>query len=130
MRTKLVTLVLALVLALAAPASAATWRGYGSVQADDTPSWTTLSGTANDVRDIQLGFYTFEGGFPLEVSWYHQCMTPTGKRLRSGEREVTTTAGAWTWLTVHDSDRLRDCEFYVFTRSEYGPHQVKVRVRS
>lgn len=132
MKRRLGMLAVLLVLGSAVPASAASWRNYGTVHSDGSPSWSIISGTARSVRDIQLGFYTPEDGLTLEVSWYRECNrldgspNPGAYVHRSGQ-PITTTAGAWTWIYIRDSDALRHCDFYAFTSSP-GPHRVKVRV--
>lgn len=54
MRRASLTIALLLVLALAVPASAATWRTYGTVRAGGGGE-TSASTAAADVDDIQLG---------------------------------------------------------------------------
>ena len=122
---------LLLVVALAVPASAATWRGYGSTRAN--AGWSTFVSTgAPNVEDIQLGIYTYGKGRTVEWNgdWY--CLKGSSTRSRSKSGTVTTRARTWKWINLRSSStRMDECAFSGGAQptSFTGSHKIRLRVR-
>jgi hypothetical protein len=121
---------LLLVVALAAPASAATWRNYGSVRADS--GWYTMaSGSANNTSQIQVGIYTYGRARTVEYDWDWFC--EKGGNFKSNSKyglKTTTQARTWKWVTIRNATYGGwDCDFTASAHPPAGAHRLKVRVR-
>ena len=131
MRRASLTIALLLVLALAVPASAATWRTYGTVRAGGGGE-TSASTAAADVEDIQLGIYTYGTARTMRWAGYWDCWSGANISSREKAGTVTTRSRAWTWINVRASRTRTDvCEFRgrAYPADYTGRHKIKLRVR-
>jgi hypothetical protein len=136
-RRLLFVLVSVLVLGLAVPASAASWRTYGTVRTDAVAGtnanyeFTALaSGVAKDAKDIQLGVYTF--GSSRTVRWEAEfyCEKGTSSVSREKAGRVTTSPNTWKWVNIRaNATRMTFCDVWVYATPSSGAAKVSFRVR-
>lgn len=134
--------VLLLVLALAIPASAATWRNLGTATAVgnsrtfDSAS-PGLDVMARNARTVQVGVWQNSGrtrnfDFDYYVTAYN---APTGSTSKSGSPSYSVRSGSWKWVTIWskanawDSVSVNASAYRAGLGSHYQGLKVKVRVR-
>lgn len=128
-RISLMALLLAM-LALAVPASAASWRTYATARADGGrgPSVAT---TARNVEDIQLGIYTYDAGRNVGYEAYWSC--PADRPPREQYGGVKTKPNRWTWVNLRASNTpTKVCSLSagaVLDGASDGRYKISLRVR-
>jgi hypothetical protein len=129
MRRLLFVLVFVVVLGLAVPASAASWRTYANVRSDRGIT-ALASGAAGDTRDIQIGVYTF--GSSRSVKWEAEfyCQNASSSVSRTKRGTVTTSANTWKWINVRaNAARMTYCDMWGYATPASGAVKLAIRVR-
>lgn len=122
---------LLMVLALAVPASAASWRTYGTVRAD-AGNGAATSTVATAVEDVRLGIYTYGTGRRMQYDAYWGCSQGDATASRSKTGTVTTRPRTWKWVTVRASSRRMDrCDLWASAHpaTATGRTKIKLQVR-
>ncbi len=135
-RRHAMTLSLLLVLVLAAPASAATWRTLGTAKAqghagEGQNSFSALYVGGRDVSEIQIGFKVYKRArtvaYDYSVYCWHNGNAPSKSRTGLSE---SVEPGGWHWVTVWARATKNVCDTEVSTvLGNYGSATVKTRVR-
>jgi len=127
-----------LVLALAVPASAATWRTIGTATAQGLASeyessYSSMWVGARDVADVQIGFKVYGSTKRVEYDYSVWCYNNgnSSSKSRSGLTR-SITPGGWRWVTVWSRTSRAVCDVDVSTNLDnygYGTVRTRVRVR-
>lgn len=127
-----------LVLALAVPASAATWRTIGTATAQGLASeyessYSSMWMGARDVADVQIGFKVYGSTKRVEYDYSVWCYNNgnSSSKSRTGLTR-SITPGGWRWVTVWSRTSRAVCDFDVSTNLDnygYGTVRTRVRVR-
>jgi len=125
-----------LVLALAVPASAATWRTIGTATAQGLASeyessYSSMWVGARDVADVQIGFKVYGSTKRVEYDYSVWCYNNgnSSSKSRTGLTR-SITPGGWRWVTVWSRTSRAVCDVDVSTNLDnYGYGTVKSRVR-
>jgi hypothetical protein len=122
-----------LVFALAVPASAATWRTYANVRADQGKA-AYAGGTAKDTTDIQLGIYSYGRNRYVEWQADFTCWKGTDYTSRSKSGTKWVPAGEWRYILVRDAASQSDeCDIsgYIYPPAldDFGSTRLVLRVR-
>jgi hypothetical protein len=130
MRKLVFVLAFVLVLGLAVPASAASWRGYASVRSDRGIT-ALAAGAANNTKDIQIGVYTYGTGRAVQWEATFWCEKGSTSVSRTKSGTVTTSARTWKWINVRANASLMDfCDVTALATPSAGAVRLKIRVRS
>lgn len=112
---------LLLVLALAAPASAATWRTVATVVAEAhrgeaVPSYSLAWAGARDVSEVQVGFKVPGSArkvdYAYEITCWHDGAKSTKRRVGLSK---SVTPGAYRWVTVWSRTKQNMCDVQIET---------------
>lgn len=127
-----------LVLALAVPASAATWRTIGTATAQGLASeyessYSSMWMGARDVADVQIGFKVYGSTKRVEYDYSVWCYNNgnSSSKSRTGLTR-SITPGGWRWVTVWSRTSRAVCDVDVSTNLDnygYGTVRTRVRVR-
>lgn len=127
-----------LVLALAVPASAATWRTIGTATAQGLASeyessYSSMWVGARDVADVQIGFKVYGSTKRVEYDYSVWCYNNgnSSSKSRTGLTR-SITPGGWRWVTVWSRTSRAVCDVDVSTNLDnygYGTVRTRVRVR-
>jgi hypothetical protein len=127
-----------LVLALAVPASAATWRTIGTATAQGLASeyessYSSMWVGARDVADVQVGFKVYGSTRRVEYDYSVWCYDNGNSSSKSRTGLTRSVApGGWRWVTVWSRASKAVCDVDVSTNLDnygYGTVRTRVRVR-
>lgn len=118
-----------LIIVLAVPASAATWKNVGSVRTVD--GLAALSGSMRNVEDIQIGITNQGAGTRFEWDVYWSCDRGYNFASRSKSGSVWVGRHATRWVTVRNAGSAWDfCSYSPnVNQRNYNDHAFKLRVR-
>lgn len=138
MRRVSVAAALLVALALAVPASAASWRTYGSLRGDGSQG-TSVSTLAPEVEDIQLGIYTYGQSRTIHYRGWWYCWRGSDAGSRSKDGRIKTQPRTWKWINLRVSNtRMDACNLGGSAIDLHGStipvmsgthHKIKLRVR-
>lgn len=118
-----------LVLLLAAPASAATWRNVAAVRTVD--GLAAVTGSMRNVEDIQIGIKNQGAGARFEWDAFWSCERGFNFVSKNKDGSVWVGQGRTRWVTIRNAGSAWDSCSYspAVNERDFNTHPFKLRVR-
>ncbi len=136
LRRTAASVTLLLVFALAAPASAATWRTVVTVvaqghESETEPSYSYAWANSRAVAEVQLGFKVYGSTKRIDYAYEITCWHNGNKSGKSRPGLTRTVKpGAYRWVTVWSRSQKNMCDVQVETAlASLGSSTVRTKVR-